>query len=149
MASTVAKSEGASKAEKKAKKRSENDGVHKDKKEKKEKKKAKEQLVQVLDEHLQASAAASMDVDDSDDQKESVATVIRGAIVEFAKPMANDKHQKKIFKCIKKGTLHFSLCDWQLISASSPPPTPLACRLYSLLPASLPPPSPLSRDPHH
>ncbi|KAL1903215.1 snoRNA-binding protein [Sporothrix stenoceras] len=111
------------KKEKKEKKRSETDGVHKskDKSDKKEKKQKKEKLAQALDAHLQASAAASAAAEEeaaddsaSDNEmadaaptesKKKTATpkpIIRGALVEFALPLAADKYQKKVFKVVKR-----------------------------------------------
>ncbi|CAK7219114.1 snoRNA-binding protein [Sporothrix bragantina] len=113
------------KKEKKEKKRSETDGVHKskDKSDKKEKKQKKEKLAHALDAHLQASAAASAaaeeaaEASDSDMADEAAAPaeattpkkktaepkpIVRGALVEFAVPIAADKYQKKVFKVVKR-----------------------------------------------
>lgn len=115
------------KKEKKEKRRSETDGVHKsksDKSDKKEKKQKKEKLAQALDAHLQASAAASAAAEEevadesaSDNEMADAAPaaaaskkkaaapkpIIRGALVEFALPLAEDKYQKKVFKVVKRG----------------------------------------------
>lgn len=108
------------KKEKKDKKRSETDGVHKnkDKSDKKDKKAKKEKLAAALDAHLQASAAeaASVESESSDnemadapvekkdkaDKAKAEKPIVRGAIVEFAVPMAADKYQKKVFKIVKQ-----------------------------------------------
>jgi len=115
-ADSAAAVDKAEKKSKKEKKRSESDGIHKSKKDKKEKKHKKEKLAQALDEHLQASAAASAVEDEpkvsrkhtesgDEDMKDAAApkVVIRGQLVEFALPIANEKNTKKIFKCVKKG----------------------------------------------
>jgi hypothetical protein len=101
------------KRKEKKSKRTESEGVTKPKKEKKEKKLKKEKLAQALDEHLQASAAASAAGNDDDDAMKDSDTeapahttsqaIPRGAIVEFALPLATEKYQKKVFKAIKKG----------------------------------------------
>ena len=123
MAATTDAALAATPAEKKDKKqkRSEAEGVSKSKKDKKDKKRKKEKLVQALDEHLQASAAASaaedaiadgQDVDNeaaSDVEMAGAAKdagskpVVRGVLVDFALPLASEKHQKKVYKVVKKG----------------------------------------------
>ncbi|EPE05680.1 h aca ribonucleoprotein complex subunit 2 [Ophiostoma piceae UAMH 11346] len=112
------------KKEKKDKKRSETDGVHKNKEkgDKKEKKQKKEKLAQALDAHLQASAAESAAAEEKADDVSAASSdnemadapadakkakgeakpIVRGAIVEFAIPMATDKYQKKVFKIVKR-----------------------------------------------
>jgi len=105
----------AERRKQKDKKRSERDGVHKkDRKDKKEKKHKKERLAEALelDEQLQASAASGNDQGrdgdgsgeegEEEEEEKAPATVVRGALVEFAKPMAADKHQRKIYKGVKK-----------------------------------------------
>ncbi|KAI0024118.1 L30e-like protein [Xylariomycetidae sp. FL0641] len=98
------------KKEKKDKKRSEADGVGKPKKEKKDKKEKKEKLKHAvnaaLDDELQADAAASAPSKDSDDEegvakKASMAPVV-GALVPFARPLADDKGTKKVMKSVRK-----------------------------------------------
>jgi len=113
MAATTDTPAAADKKDKKHK-RGESEGVSKSKKDKKDKKRKKEKLAQALDEHLQASAAASAAEDgiraDDDDAESDVEMsgagakpVIRGALVDFALPLASDKHQKKVYKAVKKG----------------------------------------------
>ncbi|EFX01313.1 small nuclear ribonucleoprotein complex protein [Grosmannia clavigera kw1407] len=109
------------KKEKKEKKRSETDGVHKskDKSDKKEKKQKKEKLAQAVEAHLSSSAASvegeekkqekSVNEDDkmadgetSTKQPRAPKPIVRGAVVEFARPLAADKYQKKVFKIVKR-----------------------------------------------
>lgn len=110
------KPEKVDKKEKKDKKRAEADGVTKpkDKKEKKEKKDKKEKLKSAvnaaLDDSLQADVAASavetapsvteMEVE-QDGAKET--QVVVGALVPFARPLADDKAAKKVLKSVRKG----------------------------------------------
>ena len=115
---------GSTKPEKKEKKdksakRSEVDGVSKssktksDKKDKKEKKdKLKTAVLNAaLDDKLQADAAAqSLDkapevteVEVEDDDGEKTTKHVVGALVPFARPLAEDKGTKKILKSVRKG----------------------------------------------
>lgn len=115
---------GSTKPEKKEKKdksakRSEADGVSKsskvkgDKKEKKDKKdKLKSAVLNAaLDDKLQADAAAqSLDkapevteVEVEDDDGEKTTKHVVGALVPFARPLAEDKGTKKILKSVRKG----------------------------------------------
>jgi H/ACA ribonucleoprotein complex subunit 2 len=116
------------KLEKKEKKRHDKDGVskheHKEKKEKKEKKKEKlkHAVNAALDEKLQADAAAAVDtapavtnieVEDEETGKKVVKPVV-GALVPFAKPLADDKAAKKVLKSVRKGG--WSLADFITLS---------------------------------
>lgn len=99
----------AEKVEKKDKKRSENDGVHKEKKDKKKDKAKQDKLARALDAHLQADAAASVDVKEVKAKEkagsvdpEDIIQVVE-ELVPFALPIADDKAHKKAYKLIKKG----------------------------------------------
>lgn len=114
-------SEKPDKKEKKDKKskRSETDGItkasKKDKKDKKAKKKL-EKLAEVrdLDEKLQAAAAATVEAknttgaEDSDSEVEETIKVtvavdtVKASLVPFAKPLVQDKQEKKVLKCVRK-----------------------------------------------
>ncbi|KAI0472625.1 L30e-like protein [Xylariaceae sp. FL0804] len=102
------------KKEKKEKKRSEADGVTKPaggKKEKRDKKDKKEKLKHAvnaaLDDELQRDAAESSTPVDAAvvavaaDGKAALVPVV-GALVPFARPLADDKGTKKIMKCVRK-----------------------------------------------
>lgn len=109
------KPEKADKKEKKDKKRAEADGVTKPKKDKKEKKDKKDKLKSAvanaeLDETLQADAAASVEtapaVTEMEVEQDGVKEkqVVVGALVPFARPLADDKAAKKVLKSVRKGT---------------------------------------------
>ncbi|KAI4600796.1 snoRNA-binding protein [Pestalotiopsis sp. 9143b] len=121
---------GSTKPEKKEKKdksakRSEADGVSKsskvkgDKKEKKDKKdKLKSAVLNAaLDDKLQADAAAqSLDkapevteVEAEDDDGEKTTKHVVGALVPFARPLAEDKGTKKILKSVRKAAKNKTL----------------------------------------
>ena len=103
----------ARKAEKRARKeskRSETDGVHKSKKESK----AKDKIISTDVEKLQKTtkllravegdAPGSILIKEDDDTKILVnLTAPLGALVPFARPLAEEKIAKKIFKSVKKG----------------------------------------------
>ena len=107
---TMAKDKDVKVKKDKKEKRSETDGVKKSKKDKKEKKQQPEHVAEALLASLSDTApgaeaiaiASRPKVDDSDD--EQAEQVIRGALVPFANPLADDKTTKKIFKSVKKGT---------------------------------------------
>ncbi|KAI5923061.1 L30e-like protein [Camillea tinctor] len=105
------KPEKKEKKDKKDKKRSEADGItkvgKKDKKEKKEKK-----------EKLKNAVSAALDEDNVSVTKEEDTTVIEttttlapvvGALVPFAKPLADEKGTKKIMKTVRKAAKHKTL----------------------------------------
>lgn len=113
---------GSTKPEKKEKKeksskRAEVDGVSKvkskdGKKDKKDKKdKLKSAVINAsLDEDLQADAAASVEkapevteVEVEDEDGEKVTKAVVGALVPFARPLADEKGTKKILRSVKKG----------------------------------------------
>ena len=102
-------SERPDKKEKKDKKRSEADGVTKPKKDKKEKKEKKDKLAAAVETQLQAesvSEAAAPVVVDTEGVKK-VVPAVKGALVPFAVPLADDKAMKKVMKSIRKGkSLH-------------------------------------------
>lgn len=112
------------KAAKKEKKRSEADGVakssKKDKKEKKEKKeKLKNAVNAALDDELQANLAASSEPADAvtkqEEEKKSIVQ-IAGAMVPFARPLADEKATKKILKGVRKGTVGFVSAPFALVA---------------------------------
>lgn len=104
------------KKEKKDKKRAESEGVTKpSKKDKKEKKEKKEKLKTAvlnaaLDEKLQADAAASVETApevteiEVDEDGTKVVQPVVGALVPFARPLADDKGTKKVLKSVRKGS---------------------------------------------
>lgn len=109
------KPEKAEKKEKKDKKRSEADGVtkssssKKDKKEKKEKKdKLKSAVTTALEETNGDVAVAVVKADEEEGRKTKTKTTVLqpvvGALVPFAKPLADEKGTKKIMKSVRKGT---------------------------------------------
>ncbi|XDG04253.1 hypothetical protein ABKA04_003868 [Annulohypoxylon sp. FPYF3050] len=95
------------KKEKKDKKRSEVDGVSKVKKEKKEKKDKKEKLKHAAVAHVEgqleadSAAPATAEKDDAVKDTEAVAPLV-GALVPFAKPLADESATKKIMKTVRK-----------------------------------------------
>ncbi|KAI1850519.1 hypothetical protein JX265_004229 [Neoarthrinium moseri] len=116
------KPEKKEKKDKKDKKRSEADGVAKVSKDKKEKKEKKDKLKSAvlnaaLDEKLQSDAAASLEkapevteieVDDEEGEGKVVKPVV-GALVPFARPLADDKGTKKILKSVRKAAKNKTL----------------------------------------
>lgn len=119
----VTKPEKAEKKEKKEKKRSDADGVSKssskkDKKEKKEKKeKLKSAVTAALDGQLEKNGDVTVtvvrtDEDEDVDKDEKKTTVLRpvvGALVPFARPLADEKGTKKIMKTVRKAAKHKTL----------------------------------------
>ncbi|KAK7753923.1 snoRNA-binding protein [Diatrype stigma] len=119
------KPEKAEKKDKKDKKRSEADGVGKSssKKDKKEKKEKKEKLKTAVSTALDApsetnggdvdvAVAVVKKADSSDDEKPKKTTVLQpvvGALVPFARPLADEKGTKKIMKSIRKAAKHKTL----------------------------------------
>ncbi|KAI0540632.1 50S ribosomal protein L30e-like protein [Xylaria digitata] len=98
------------KKEKKEKKRSDEAGVGKVKKDKKDKKEKKEKLKSAvsaaLDEQEQsADAPVSVVVDD----KAVIVTPVVGALVPFAKPLADEKVTKKVMKSVRKAAKNKTL----------------------------------------
>lgn len=135
---------GSTKPEKKEKKdksakRSEVDGVSKssktksDKKDKKEKKdKLKTAVLNAaLDDKLQADAAAQSlekapevtEVEVEEEDGEKVTKHVVGALVPFARPLAEEKGTKKILKTVKKGKSFFIPEQIFFFSSSSTTPT--------------------------
>ncbi|KAI1081266.1 50S ribosomal protein L30e-like protein [Whalleya microplaca] len=108
---------GASKPEKKEKKdkkRSEADGVakssKKDKKEKKGKKdKLKHAVTAALDDGAPSVVAARVKGDDDDAEETKVLAPVVGALVPFARPLADEKATKKIMKSVRKAAKHKTL----------------------------------------
>lgn len=105
------------KKEKKEKKRAETDGVTKSSSKSKDKKDKKQKLekkllaeANQLDEKLQAVTAASAakeDVEEDDDVEiEDTAEIaggeVKATLVPFAKPLADEKHAKKVLKAVRK-----------------------------------------------
>lgn len=110
---------GKDKEEKKLKKdkkekRSETDGISKSKKEKKDKKR-KSDVSNALANELEKSPEASLVQFDNEGDVEmgnGVATELRGALVPFANPLAEDaKEVKKILRTVKKCE-YFSASLW-------------------------------------
>ncbi|KAI1662574.1 L30e-like protein [Daldinia decipiens] len=102
------------KKEKKDKKRSEADGVTKSKKDKKDKKDKKEKLKTVvtatLDDQLEVDTSASVTVvKDGEEKVAKVLVPVVGALVPFAKPLADEKGTKKIMKTVRKAAKHKTL----------------------------------------
>ncbi|KAL7623299.1 snoRNA-binding protein [Parahypoxylon ruwenzoriense] len=104
------------KKEKKDKKRSEADGVTKTKKDKKDKKDKKEKLKTAvnaaLDDQLQTngtSAAPSVTLVKDGDETGKVLVPVVGALVPFARPLADEKATKKIMKTVRKAAKHKTL----------------------------------------
>lgn len=104
----------AAKAEKKAAKRSETDGVHKsksDKKEKREKEKktsaeaADTEVTTKLLNKLEDTKPGTVVVkeNDGDLQVKVKSAPLLGALVPFANPLADEKAVKKVLKGVKKG----------------------------------------------
>lgn len=92
------------KKEKKDKKRSEADGVTKVKKEKKEKKDKKEKLKNAVTTVLDEADGNAVAVVKEDKKAKVVVPIpIVGALVPFAKPLADEKATKKIMKSVRKG----------------------------------------------
>ncbi|KAF2138866.1 uncharacterized protein K452DRAFT_255791 [Aplosporella prunicola CBS 121167] len=115
---TMAKDKDVKVKKDKKEKRSETDGVKKSKKDKKEKKQQPEHVAEALLASLSDTAsgaeaskavaiASRPKADDSDD--EQTEQVIRGALVPFANPLADDKTTKKIFKSVKKAAKNKTL----------------------------------------
>ncbi|KAI8633950.1 L30e-like protein [Xylariaceae sp. FL1651] len=100
------------KKEKKEKKRSEADGVAKVKKDKKDKKEKKEKLKSAvnaaLDDQLQADAAASAATPVPAEEK-AKSTPVVGALVPFARPLADEKATKKVMKSVRKAAKNKTL----------------------------------------
>lgn len=113
-------------------KRSEKDGVHKSKKDRKEKNKqgaiinseankieVATELLNKLEEEKPGSIAVK------EDEKIEIkikAAPLLGALVPFANPLADEKVQKKVLKCVKKGQFLPTLSHPPF---SSPNPIPL------------------------
>ncbi|KAI1808045.1 L30e-like protein [Daldinia bambusicola] len=103
------------KKEKKDKKRSEADGVTKSKKDKKDKKDKKEKLKSAvnaaLDDQLDADTSASVTVVKDGEEKlvAKVLVPVVGALVPFAKPLADEKGTKKIMKTVRKAAKNKTL----------------------------------------
>jgi len=109
------KAEKADKKEKKDKKRSESEGIRKESKDKKKDKAKQDKLAAALDAHLQASAAASVEKEDIDEDIPEAADpedLMKTAeeLVPFALPLADDKVHKKVYKLIKKGAKLKAIC---------------------------------------
>ncbi|RYO81179.1 hypothetical protein DL764_009799 [Monosporascus ibericus] len=119
----AAKPEKAEKKEKKEKKRSDADGVSKSssKKDKKEKKEKKEKLKSAVTAALDGQVEKNGDVTvtvirtnegedgDKDEKKTTVLQPVVGALVPFARPLADEKGTKKIMKTIRKAAKHKTL----------------------------------------
>ncbi|KAI1435241.1 L30e-like protein [Xylaria sp. CBS 124048] len=104
---------GATKPEKKEKKekkekRSESEGVGKVKKEKKEKKDKKEKLKSAVTAALEERPDVGVDVKDDKPAKTVVVPVV-GALVPFAKPLADEKVTKKVMKSVRKAAKNKTL----------------------------------------
>ncbi|KAI8963760.1 L30e-like protein [Daldinia sp. FL1419] len=102
------------KKEKKDKKRSEADGVTKTKKDKKDKKDKKEKLKSAvnaaLDDQLDVDTSASVTVvKDGEEKVAKVLVPVVGALVPFAKPLADEKGTKKIMKTVRKAAKNKTL----------------------------------------
>ncbi|KAI1389856.1 L30e-like protein [Hypoxylon trugodes] len=102
------------KKDKKDKKRSEADGVGKPKKDKKEKKEKKEKLKNVvnaaIEDQLQTDNAASVTVvKDGEEKVAKILVPVVGALVPFAKPLADEKGTKKVMKTVRKAAKHKTL----------------------------------------
>ncbi|TRX95284.1 hypothetical protein FHL15_003976 [Xylaria flabelliformis] len=103
------------KKEKKEKKRSDADGVGKVKKDKKDKKEKKEKLksavTAVLDEETSepaGDAPVSVSVSVVEEKTVTVAPVV-GALVPFARPLADEKATKKVLKSVRKAAKNKTL----------------------------------------
>ncbi|RYP60085.1 hypothetical protein DL771_010628 [Monosporascus sp. 5C6A] len=119
----VTKPEKAEKKEKKEKKRSDADGVSKtsSKKDKKEKKEKKEKLKSAVTAALDGQVEKNGDVTvavirtgggedgDKDEKKTTVLQPVVGALVPFARPLADEKGTKKIMKTVRKAAKHKTL----------------------------------------
>ncbi|KAI0857580.1 L30e-like protein [Xylaria cubensis] len=102
------------KKEKKEKKRSDADGVGKVKKDKKDKKEKKEKLksavTAVLDEEAPEPAGdAPVSVSVVEEKTVTVAPVVVGALVPFARPLADEKATKKVLKSVRKAAKNKTL----------------------------------------
>ncbi|KAI0851329.1 L30e-like protein [Daldinia vernicosa] len=101
------------KKEKKEKKRSEADGVTKSKKDKKDKKDKKEKLKTVvnaaLDDQLEVDTSAASVTVVKEEKAVKVLVPVVGALVPFAKPLADEKGTKKIMKTVRKAAKHKTL----------------------------------------
>lgn len=116
----------------KKEKRSEADGVKKSKKDKKEKK-TSEHVTEALIASISEPAAETKLVvaakaDESGDEDAAATGVVRGALVPFAVPLADEKVTKKLFKTVKKGTFlsiqhHISESATDCSSRIQPPRT--------------------------
>ncbi|KAI0143930.1 L30e-like protein [Hypoxylon sp. NC0597] len=100
--------------EKKEKKRSEADGVTKSKKDKKDKKEKKEKLKNAvnsaIDDQLEVDTSASVTVvKDGEEKVAKVLVPVVGALVPFARPLADEKATKKIMKTVRKAAKHKTL----------------------------------------
>ncbi|KAI1303273.1 L30e-like protein [Xylaria venustula] len=92
------------KKEKKEKKRSDADGVgkvKKDKKDKKEKEKLKSAVSAALD--GQDDAPVAVTVEEKTTTTTTTIAPVVGALVPFARPLADDKATKKVMKSVRKG----------------------------------------------
>ncbi|KAK4121312.1 L30e-like protein [Parathielavia appendiculata] len=122
------KSKDKSEKKEKEKKRSDSDGIKKDKKDKKKDKVKQEKLARALDAHLQADAAASVEVQD-DKAEVDPEDIIKPAeeLVPFALPLADEKTHKKIYKLIKKGaklkSVHRGVKECEKAIKKCPPKT--------------------------
>ncbi|RYP58950.1 hypothetical protein DL770_010324 [Monosporascus sp. CRB-9-2] len=117
------KPEKAEKKEKKEKKRSDADGVSKtsSKKDKKEKKEKKEKLKSAVTAALDGQVEKNGDVTvavirtdkgedgEKDEKKTTVLQPVVGALVPFARPLADEKGTKKIMKTVRKAAKHKTL----------------------------------------
>lgn len=110
------KADREKKREKKEKKRSETDGVHKSKKDKKKSKLSeaveKELTDKVLEELEKADAnkekdvVANGDVEETPAEKKEAEARPVGALVPFANPLVEDKVAKKVLKSVKKAAVN-------------------------------------------
>ncbi|KAI0551927.1 L30e-like protein [Xylaria curta] len=98
------------KKEKKEKKRSDADGVGKVKKDKKDKKEKKEKLKSAVtaaleEENQEPAGDAPVSVED----KSATAAPVVGALVPFARPLADEKATKKVLKSVRKAAKNKTL----------------------------------------
>lgn len=118
----------------KKEKRSEKDGVHKSKKDKKEKNKQEAiinseankievttELLNKLEEEKPGSIAVK---EDENIEIKVKAAPLLGALVPFANPLADEKVQKKVLKCVKKGQFLPTLSH-PLFPHQTPPSSPI------------------------
>ncbi|KAI0450284.1 L30e-like protein [Xylaria acuta] len=96
------------KKEKKEKKRSDADGVGKVKKDKKDKKEKKEKLKSAVTAALEEDQEPAGDAPVVEEKKATVAPVV-GALVPFARPLADEKATKKVMKSVRKAAKNKTL----------------------------------------